>query len=452
MTDFVTEKNMALLTDFYEFTMCAAYFSEKRDEIATFELAVREMPPNRSYLVCAGIEAAVDYLENLRFDPESLNYLEKLGHFDKKFIKFLSNFRFTGELRAIPEGNVLFPNEPIIQVTAPLPEAQLVESFLLNGINFQTMIASKASRVVQAAKGRAVIDFGLRRTHGADAGLKAARSAYLAGCAGTSNTLAAMKYKLPVYGTVAHSFVMSYQKELESFRAYAKLFPAKCLLLIDTYDTHEGAKNAVIVAKELRKLGKRLVGVRIDSGDLASLAKDVRKILDDGGEKDAKILASGDLDEYRITDLLDSGAPIDLFGVGTALGTSSDSPTLNVNYKITEIAMGNRRIPKMKLSQGKVTVPGKKEVIRLKGGRFYSHDIISLQGEPIKGEKLTEIFMKKGKRFRSETLERIRKRCIESVSSLPPEYRLLEPKTYPVQMSKGVYELSKKLIEEIQKK
>ncbi len=270
--DFVDKDNMAMLTDLYELTMCASYFESKRNELATFDLFIRKLPPNRSYYVFAGLEQSLMYLEKMRFSQDQISYLREQG-FKQGFLTYLKGFKFGGDVWAVPEGTVVFPNEPLIRITAPIIEAQLVESFLLNTVNLQTMIATKASRVVKAAQGRPIIEFGLRRTQGADAGMKAARCSYIGGCAGTSNVLAGMKYNIPIFGTMAHSFVMFFENELEAFRMFAKTFPEKSTLLIDTYDDIKGAENAAIVARELQKKGLRLSGVRIDSGDLVEISR-----------------------------------------------------------------------------------------------------------------------------------------------------------------------------------
>ncbi len=332
---YLKEENMSLFTDYYELTMCAAYFDNKNFETATFDLFIRRLPENRSYFLFAGLEEALQYLQTIRFTEEHIAFLRKQG-FQEDFLDYLQGFRFTGEVWAVPEGTITFPNEPLIRVTAPIIEAQLVETFLLNSINLQTMIATKASRVVQAAKGRAIIEFGLRREPGIDAGMKVARSSFIAGCQGTSNVLAGMTYGIPIFGTMAHSFIMSYPKEIDAFRAFAKTFPNKTTLLIDTYDDLAGAEKAAEVAKELETKGFRLGGVRLDSGDLAETSKKVRKILDDAGLGYVKIFASGDLEEFKIAQLLEDGAPIDAFGVGTKMGTSADRPYLDGIYKLCE--------------------------------------------------------------------------------------------------------------------
>jgi nicotinate phosphoribosyltransferase len=296
------EENLSLFTDLYELTMCASYFDNQKFEPATFDLFIRRLPPGRSYFMFAGLEQALLYLEKVKFTEEHLAYLRKQG-FREDFLAYLRDFRFTGEVWAVPEGSIVFPNEPLIRVTAPLIEAQLIETFLLNTVNLQTMIASKASRVVQAADGKAVVEFGLRREQGVDAGMKVARSSYIAGCVGTSNVLAGFAYDIPVFGTMAHSYVMSFGHEIDAFRAFVHTFPNKSTLLIDTYGDIAGAEKAAVVAKELEKQGFRLGGVRLDSGDLAQLSKQVRALLDAKGLGYVTVFASGDLDEYRIAQL-----------------------------------------------------------------------------------------------------------------------------------------------------
>jgi nicotinate phosphoribosyltransferase len=376
---FLKERNMSLFTDFYELTMCASYFDNKNFEPATFDLFIRRLPENRSYFLFAGLEQALQYLQSIKFTEEHLAYLKKQG-FNEDFLDYLRGFRFTGDVCAVPEGTVTFPNEPLIRVTAPIIEAQLVETFLLNTVNLQTMIATKASRVVHAAKGKSVIEFGLRREHGIDAGMKVARSSYIAGCQGTSNVLAGQAYGIPVFGTMAHSFIMSYPKEIDAFRAFAKTFPNKSTLLIDTYDDISGAEKAAVVAKELEAKGFRLGGVRLDSGDLAQTSKKVRKILDDQGLAYAKIFASGDLDEFKIAELLSNGAQIDAFGVGTKMGTSADRPYLDVIYKLCETMTADGTFsPIMKLSKDKITLPGRKQVYRFKNAEGnLEKDVIAL--------------------------------------------------------------------------
>ncbi len=451
---FVDEHNMSMLTDLYELTMCASYFDHKKSEPATFDLFIRRLPPNRSYFLFAGLEQVLLFLEKMHFTEEHIEYLRGLG-FKEDFLDYLRNFRFNGDVWAIPEGTVVFPNEPLIRVTAPIIEAQLIETFLLNTINLQTTIATKAARVVYAAKGRTVIEFGLRREHGADAGMKVARASYIAGCSGTSNVLAGMVYGIPVFGTMAHSFVMFFSNELESFRAFARTFPDKTTLLIDTFDNIKGAENAVKVAKELEKQGFKLRGVRIDSGDLVAVSRQVRRILDENGLGYVQIFASGDLDEYRIEELLNKGAKIDAFGVGTKMGTSADRPYVDIIYKLCERANEKGEfVPIMKLSEGKATLPGRKQVFRFKDekGNFVK-DIIALEGEEVGGEPLLVKVMEKGKIvYDLPSLEEIRKRALDNLARLPEKYkRLRGAAKYPVRLSpklrKLIRELSEKLRE-----
>lgn len=352
----------AMLTDLYELTMMAAYVDNRKDDTATFDLSIRTLSEGWGYYIANGIEDAIDYLTGIRFDSRDIAFLKKRGLFKQSFLDFLERFRFAGEVHAVREGTPIFPNEPILRVTAKRTQAQLVESALLNMINFQTMIASKASRVVNAAaRGNAVVsEFGLRRAHEEDAGLKGARAAYIAGAAGTSNVKAGMEYGIPLAGTMAHSFVMSFSTELEAFRAYARTFPDRPTLLIDTYDTLRGAKHAAIVARELAAAGGQLGGVRLDSGDLEALAKKVRTLFDDCGLAEVRIVASSDLNEYKIEALVNADAPIDIYGVGTDLIAAKPVAAIPGIYKLVEDSGGAR----MKLSPGKQSWPGKKSARR----------------------------------------------------------------------------------------
>jgi len=445
---------MSLLTDLYELTMCASYFDNKRTEPATFDLFIRKLPPNRSYYVFAGLEQALLYLKSLRFTSEQSEYLRTQG-FKEDFLNYLQGFRFSGDVWAVPEGTMVFPNEPLLRVTAPIIEAQLVESFLLNTVNLQTMITTKASRVVQAAQGKAVIEFGLRRTHGTDAAMKAARCSYIAGCNGTSSVLAGMRYGIPIFGTMAHSFVMFFDNEVEAFKAFAKTFPRSSTLLIDTYDNVKGAENATTVADELERKGFRLGGVRIDSGDLVEISKKVRELLDEKGLGYVKVFASGDLDEYKIQELLRTGAKIDAFGVGTRMSTSQDRPYVDIIYKLCEkMDKSGKFVPTMKLSQGKITFPGRKQVYRVKdkSGNFVK-DIISLHDESVEGTPLLVKVMEKGKIvYRLPKLEGIRENALENLSRLPDKYKRLErAPRYPVVVSPRLKNLLKELKSELKK-
>jgi nicotinate phosphoribosyltransferase len=446
--DFVNEENMSLFTDLYELTMCASYFDNNKFEPATFDLFIRRLPKNRSYFLFAGLEQALLFLENVKFTEKHLAYLQKQG-FDSQFLDYLKNFEFTGDVWAVPEGTVAFPCEPLIRVTAPIIEAQLVETFLLNTVNLQTTIATKASRVVNAAKGKAIIEFGLRREHGIDAGMKVARCSYIAGCQGTSNVLAGLKHGIPIFGTMAHSFVMSFEKEIDAFRAFTKTFPDKSTLLIDTYDDIAGAEKAIVVAKELEKTGCKLGGVRLDSGDLAETSKKVRALLDEKGLGYVKIFASGDLDEYRIAELLSKDAEIDAFGVGTRMGTSADNPYVDVIYKLCETMNAKGSFsPIMKLSEGKATLPGRKQVFRFKDEKgFFTKDVIVLSNEKMEGEPLLVKVMENGKIICDlPSLSEIRATASENLAKLPEKYKkLTRAPTYPVELSQVVEDLIEKL-------
>ena len=451
--DFVTEMNMELLTDFYELTMCASYFENKKNEVATFDLFIRRLPLSRSYFVFAGLEQVLLYLENVRFGEEQIEYLRK-RKLSEEFLAYLEDFRFTGEVWAVREGTVVFPDEPLIRVTAPMIEAQLIETFILNTVNLQTMLATKASRVVCAARGRSVMEFGLRRSQGTDAGMKAARCSYLVGADGTSNVLAGMKYNIPVFGTMAHSYVMSFDHEIDAFRAFSKTFPDSATLLIDTYDSLKGAENAAIVAKELEKDGHRLNAVRLDSGDLLGLSGKVRRILDSHGLEYVKIFASGDLDEFAIANLLRKRAQIDAFGVGTRMSTSSDRPYVDVVYKLSGMFERGVFVPAMKLSEGKVTLPGRKQVFRQADadGR-YVRDVIGLENENVPGEPLLAKVVEGGRSSReAPSLEEIREATIENLSRLPDDYkRLTCAGRYPVRLSPALRKVRKALTEKLRK-
>jgi nicotinate phosphoribosyltransferase len=443
----------ALRTDLYQLTMMQAYWKSGHNPEATFDYFVRKIPFG-SYLMTAGLTYVLDYIENLRFEDDDIEYLRTQG-FDTEFLGCLREFRFTGDILAMPEGSIAFPLEPIIRVTAPIIEAQLVETFILNKMNFSTLIATKASRVVHAARGRAIAEFGLRRAQG-DGHLEATRATYIGGCASTSNVLAGMKLGIPVSGTMAHSFVSSFDHEIDSFRAYANAFPKKCFLLIDTYNSIEGAKKAVIVGKELESRGERLLGVRLDSGDLAELSRQVRKILDDAGLDYVKIVASGDLNEWKIDELMKKGAKIDMFGVGTELITGRPAPALDGIYKLSDVVEHSRHIPKMKLSEEtvKATLPGKKRVWRLFENGKFKKDIISLDEEVIDNAKLLlEQVVKNGKIVcRKPSLEGIRQRATENFSRLPDKYKKLEgAPVYPVEFSKGLIDLREAIVEKIRR-
>ena len=435
------EASGALLTDLYQLTMLQAYFREGMEQEATFELFVRKFPPTRSFLLAAGLEQLLDYLQNLHFKEEDLAWLQGTGFFTPDFLDYLSNFQFKGDLYAMPEGTAFFPNEPIVRVTALLPQAQLVETRLINLIQFQTVIASKAVRSVLAAEGRSLVDFGLRRAHGAEAGLLAARASYLAGFTGTSNVLAAKCFGIPIFGTMAHSYIMAHDDEADAFARFSESLPGNVTLLIDTYDTLEGARKVGNLAATLAKKGISVNWVRIDSGDLGSLARDSRKILDDAGLGGCRIFASGDLDEFAIRQLLRSGAPIDSFGVGTRLVTSEDAPSLNCAYKLEEYAGRPRR----KRSKGKDTWPGRKQVFRCFDDRgCMIQDLLTLQGDAEFGEPLLRLVMAKGKPVEPpETLDAMRQRVTDQLQQLPPSLKVLDqpPSAYPVVIGRALQRL-----------
>ncbi|MHC1725592.1 MAG: nicotinate phosphoribosyltransferase [Syntrophobacteraceae bacterium] len=424
-----------LVTDLYELTMAESYLREGMSGEATFSLFVREYPENRAYFVSAGIEHLLEILPDLRFSGESLDYLASLEKFSDEFINYLDGFHFSGNIRAIPEGRIFFSDEPILEATGPLIEAQIIETLVMNVIQLETMLAGKAARVFGAACGKGLIDFGMRRTHGVDASVKAAKASYMTGFLGTSNLLAGKIYGIPVFGTMAHSYVTSFDCELDAFHAFSRAFPDNTVLLIDTYDTLSGAAKAVRVARAMQEKGKKLLAVRLDSGDLAELSKGVRRILDEAGFPDVRIMASGALDEFKIEVLINERAAIDLFAVGTRLGVSADAPSLDIAYKLVEY---DHR-PIMKLSSGKKTWVGKKQVYRYYGndGRM-EHDLVCLlDSDHSEGETLLRLEMNAGRRVRKpESLMDARERFTLDWQRLPEKFKTLRPREkYPVQIS-----------------
>jgi nicotinate phosphoribosyltransferase len=424
-----------LLTDLYELTMAAGYFQAgKADEVATFEFTVRKLPQNRNFVIAAGLPQAVDYLLNLSFSGEEIDYLRGLkqfSHAPPAFFDYLRSFRFTGDLFAVPEGTPLFAGEPLLSLRAPIIEAQVPETYLLSAITFPTLIASKAARCVQAAAGRAVVEFGTRRAHTPEAGVLGARAAYLGGCAATSNTLAGMQFGVPVSGTSGHAFVMSFACEMEAFRRLQQTLGESTVHLIDTYDAVAGARRAA-------KLGKPMWGVRLDSGDLAGLSRQVRGILDEAGFPDAKIMATGDLDEYKIRELVTGGAPIDAFGVGTQLATSADAPAMSAVYKMVELSISGIKRFTAKYSADKISVPGAKQIFRGE-----TRDVIARCGECGSGEALLRPVILNGRLIEPlPTLEEARTRAAESVAKLAPELRELSvAEPWPVIYSRELREL-----------
>jgi len=424
-----------LLTDLYQFTMAASYWKEGMHGRAAFSLFIRDLPPHRAYFVAAGLQNILDIIEGFCFDETSLNYLRSLGRFPEGFLDYLKTVRFTGTIRAIPEGRIFFPNEPILEVTAPIIEGQLLETVIINTMHLEIMVATKASRCLHAARGRALIDFSPRRTHGVDAALKAARSSYITGFLGTSNVLAGQLYGIPVYGTMAHSYITSFVHEMDAFRAYAAAFPDNTVLLLDTYDTLSAAEKALTIARELHAQGKKLRGVRLDSGDLKHLSRRVHELFCAHGFREVAIMASGNLDEYRVDDLLQSGAHIDLFGIGTRLGVSADAPYLDIAYKLVEY---DGR-PVLKLSPGKITWVGEKQVFRYYDpSGLMEHDALGLKQENYPGsEPLLRPVVVQGRRTApQESLDEIRARFQADWERLPEDYKALKPeKTYPVHPS-----------------
>ncbi|MDR3569207.1 MAG: nicotinate phosphoribosyltransferase [Syntrophobacteraceae bacterium] len=440
----------ALFADLYGFTMSACYFENRMFAPAAFSLYIRKYGPHRSYYVSAGLEEVVEFLESFRFAPEEIDYLQSTGLFSTDFLNYLESLRFTGEVFAIPEGRLFFKDEPILEITAPVIEAQLIESFVINAINLQVSIASKAARCIHAAGGKNLVDFSLRRTQGTDAGMKVARASYIAGFKGTSNVLAGMAYGIPIAGTMAHSFVLSFEEEIEAFRAFARTFPDRTVLLIDTYDTVTGAKKAAEVGREMAKRGERLKGVRLDSGDITQLSKEVRGILDEAGLKEVIIFASGGFDEYEIEEALSKGARIDAFGVGTKMGVSADAPYNDIAYKLVEY---DGR-PVLKLSRAKKTLVNQKQVFREVSGGKMSGDTIGRRAESLPGEPLLECVMRGGKRQVSpQTLETIRERFLSEFSSLGDEHKAIKsPKDYPVRLSPMLEAAQSRTVREVRKR
>jgi len=436
-----THRAGPLFVDLYELTMAASYYAHQVFSTATFSLFIRYNHLTRNYFVAAGLEDALNELAGFHFSEQDIQYLKTTGLFSHDFISYLAQLRFSGDVRAMPEGTVFFTNEPVLEVTAPIIEAQLIETFMLNTIGLQTMVASKAARCVHAARGRPLIDFSLRRTQGQDAGNKVARSTYLAGFAATSNVLAGKIYDIPISGTMAHSYIAAFDSELDAFSAYSETFPENSIFLIDTYDTLEGARNAVKAAKAMKKRGNSLVGVRLDSGDMSDLSQKVRKIFDDAGLFDVKIFASSGFDEFKIEKVISEDAKIDAFGVGTKVGVSADAPYVDVVYKMIRFKDRDVR----KLSSGKITLAGEKQVFRKsdQNGR-YLKDIIGLKDEAIpETEPLLEKVMEDGKLLRpNPSLQAVRDRFKKNFSQLDEKYKSIHNiATYPVKLSRGLQEL-----------
>ncbi len=430
-----------LLTDLYQLNMLQAYVERGLTAVAVFEFFVRKLPERRNFLVAAGLEQAVEFLETLRFEPDELDWLARSGRFDRRLLDHLAELRFTGDVDAMSEGTVFFPNEPILRVTAPLPQAQLAETRLINLLHFQSLVAAKAARMVLAAPGKLLVDFGLRRAHGAEAGLLAARASYIAGFAGTATMLAAPLFGIPIYGTMAHSFVQAHDDEAAAFENFARARPDNLILLIDTYDTEAAARKVTALAPRLRADGIAIRGVRIDSGDLIELSRRVRRILDEGGLADAVVFASGGLDEDALAAARAAGAPIDGFGIGTSLTTSQDAPALDCAYKLQEYAGKARR----KRSTGKATWPGRKQVWRRYGADgCMAGDVLTIEGDPQPGTALIRPVMRAGRRVGTQpALPAIRRHAAEELDRLPASLRGLGPAAaYPVEIAPALVALA----------
>ena len=432
-----------LFTDLYELTMAAGYFERRMDDPATFSLFVRSHP-KRAYFVAAGLQAVVDALTRFHFSDEEIDWLVQTGRFDREFLAHLATLRFTGDVVAMGEGEIFFPGEPVMEVTAPLIQAQIIETYLINTMGLASMMATKAARCVHAAAGRPVVDFSLRRTQGSHAGMAVARSAYIAGFAGTSNVLAGKTWGIPISGTMAHSFVTAFESETDAFEAYANLFPESAVFLIDTYDTLQGARAAAAVGRRMKQSGHTLLGVRLDSGDMIALSQRVRRILDEAGLPEVKIFASSGFDEYALERLIAGGARIDAFGVGTRMGVSADAPYLDMVYKMVRLGARNVR----KVSQGKITLAGEKQVFRRStaDGKF-AGDVIGLRGESVAdaGPLLAPVLLAGRPIGPVPTLEDIRQRFGENFSHLDDRHkRLIDADPYPVALSGGLLELQKK--------
>lgn len=432
-----------LLTDLYEMTMAAGYWRHNLNDKATFSVFVRNPDQKRNYFVAAGLATLLEELEAYRFRQDDIHYLQQLKLFDANFLDALRRLRFTGDIHALPEGTLFFPDEPILEISAPLIEAQLIETLILNTIGVATLIATKAARCIHAAAGRPLVDFALRRTHGSEAGDQVARSTYITGFSATSNVRASQRFGIPVAGTMAHAFVTAFTSELDAFRAYATTFPQHTIFLIDTYDTLAGARNAATVALEMQTRDQRALGVRLDSGDMVALSRGVRRILDEAGLTEMKIYASSSFDEFKITEIIKSGAPIDAFGVGTKVGVSADAPYLDIVYKLVQL--GKR--PIRKLSSEKVTLAGRKQIFRHDDPHgVFQEDVLACREEKrAAGAPLLEPVMLSGQRHKPEaTLGDIRKRFAKQFGCLDQRYKTIDTHiTYPVRLSTRLKALQK---------
>jgi nicotinate phosphoribosyltransferase len=440
-----------LLTDLYQLNMVEAYLAYGEIKKAVFELFVRRLPARRQFLMAAGLEQVLEFLEGLRFAAEEIDWLNSTGRFGERTLAYLSDLRFTGDVHAMPEGTIFFANEPVLRVTAPLPEAQLVEARLINIVHFQSLIATKAARMVLAAPGKQLVDFGLRRAHGAEAGLMAARASYIAGFTGTATVLAAKLFDIPVFGTMAHSYIQAHDSETVAFEKFAHARPNGLVFLIDTYNTEAAARKVVTLAPRLKAAGITVSGVRLDSGNLIALSSSVRCILDEGGLEDVTIFASGGLDEDQLMALEKANAPIDGFGIGTSLTTSSDEPALDCAYKLQEYA----GLPRRKHAAGKATLPGRKQVWRRYGpDDCMAGDTLSVENDVQDGEMLIHRVMQGGKRvLPSQTLEEIRTRAARELQLLPTPLRELKPgAAYPVRIGEALVDAAAEFDREQERK
>ncbi len=446
--------SQALFTDLYELTMAQAYWHAGQNASATFSLFIRTYPPDRAYFVFCGLEDCLAHLEGLRFTDGDIAYLRSTKRFNGRFLDYLAALRFTGRVRAMPEGSLVFAEEPVIEVTAPVIEAQIVETYLLDQVNLQSVLATKASRVVHAARGRTVVDFAARRTHGTEAADRLARVSYIVGFGSTSNVLAGARYGIPTSGTMAHSFVTSFPSEIEAFRAYATSFPDSSTFLVDSYDTIEGVRNAIRVGLEMKSRGHTLRAVRLDSGDLLELSKRARAMLDEAGMREVQVFASGGLDEYEVDALLSAGAPIGGFGVGTKVGVSADAPWSDCAYKLVEYD-GQ---PVLKLSAGKRTLAGPKQVYRYRDtAGMMARDVIARAGEPPPqpgGEPLLREAMRGGKRLEPPpSLQSLRQRFAEEFARLPERHkRLRAPAPYEIGISAELQALQARVTQQVRQK
>ncbi len=434
---FLPGHELGLFTDLYELTMLQAYHEAGMQDTAVFTLFVRRLPETRNFLLACGVETLLDLLEDLQLSAADIDYLASLGHFAESFLDWLADFRFTGDVFAVPDGTPVFPNEPILEVVAPLPQAQLIETLVMNQVHMQTVLASKAVRLVQAADGRPVVDFGARRMHGIDAAVRGARAYHVAGIAGTSNVIAGREHGVPVLGTMAHSFIQACPDERSAFRRYARRYP-ETVLLVDTYDTLVGVEHVIELAREMGD-DFQVRAVRLDSGDLGDLARRSRQRLDEAGLEQVEIVASGGLDEHEIKRLIDAGAPIDSFGVGTSMGVARDAPDLDIAYKLAEYAGQGR----LKLSSGKPILPGRKQVFRQCENGVFSGDTIGRDGEDLPGEPLLEQVMADGRRlYPAPSVDTLRERSGERIARLPEALRDIEPAEtpYPVRISDALQE------------